>query len=142
MKLDQWTRRRHWVTGTGVSLVLLQACASYQRPERVAAQMARTEAVLEHAQSNGAHEKALPEFQHARDKFAEAQVAYEKRTESGDRTARQLAREAEVDANFAVAKTQAERQGEAAREVRQSVDALADEAQRKTPVPPPITTPY
>lgn len=119
-------------------LVALAACA-YQRPEMVTSQMARTEAVLQEAQRNGAQEKALAEFQHARDKFAEAQQELRKDSESGDRTAMRLAKEAEVDAKYASAKAQAERQQEAAREVQQGVDALSDEAQRNAATPPPVT---
>lgn len=119
----------HIVMAAALPVLLLQACA-YQRPAEVAAQMARTEAVLQQAETSGAPELALTEMQQARDKYADARDAYEKESESGDRTALRLARQAEVDANFAVAKAQAERQREAAREVQQGVETLRSETQR------------
>lgn len=119
-----------------VPVLLLQACA-YQRPAEVAEQMARTEAVLQQAETSGASELALSEMQQARDKYADAREAYGKESESGDREALRLARQAEVDANFAVAKAQSERQREAAREVQQGVDTLRSETQRNAPSPAP-----
>lgn len=129
----------HIVVGIGLSVLLLQGCA-YQRPEEVTAQMARTEAVLQQAESSGAREEALAELQHARDKFAEAKSAYDKESEAGDRTALRLAREAEVDAKYASAKAQADRQREAASEVQEGVEALRNEAQRNATTPPPVTS--
>lgn len=119
-------------------IVVLTACA-YQRPESVTAQMARTEAVLQEAQRSGAQEKALPEYQHARSKFADAQQELRKDSESGDRSAMRLAKEAEVDAKYASAKAQAERQKEAAQEVQKGVETLSEEAQRNAANPPPVT---
>ncbi len=123
-----------WMLTIGASLGLLQACA-YSRPPEVTAQMARTEAVLQQAERSGAQESALPEFQSARNKFAEAQRAYERQSKEGDQKALQLARQAEVDAQYASAKSQTARQQAAAREVEQGVDALLDEARRNTVAP-------
>jgi hypothetical protein len=113
----------------------LCACA-YQRSDEVTAQMARTEAVLQQAESSGAREVALSDLQHARDKLADARAAYEKKSKSSDEKALRLAREAEVDAKYAAAKAQAERQQGAAREVQQGVEALRNEAQRNAASPP------
>jgi hypothetical protein len=124
-----------WIVMTAAAFALLQACA-YQRPADVTSQMARTEAVLQQAERSGVQEYALNEFQEARNKFAEAQRAYEKRNEDGDRKAMQLARQAEVDAQYATAKSQAVRQQNAAREVQQGVDALRNEATRAAPASP------
>lgn len=120
-------------------IVMLTACA-YQRAESVTAQMARTEAVLQEAERNGAQEKALPELQHAKDKYADAKVELRKESEAGDMAALRLAKEAEVDAKYASAKAQAERQQEAAREVQKGTEALSDEAQRNAANPPPVTS--
>lgn len=122
---SRWT-----MTMMGVSFVLLlQACA-YNRPAEVTSQMARTEAVLQQAERSGVQEHALNEFQEAKNKYAEAQRAYEKRSEDGDRKAMQLARQAEVDAQYATAKSQTVRQQAAAREVQDGVETLRDEAGR------------
>lgn len=113
----------------------LCACA-YQRSDEVTAQMARTEAVLQQAESSGAREVALGDLQHARDKLSDARAAYDKKSKSGDEQALRLAREAEVDAKYAAAKAQADRQQGAAREVQQGVEALRNEAQRNAASPP------
>lgn len=110
-------------------LVLLQACA-YQRPAEVTAQMARTESTLQQAEQSGAEVNSLPELQSAKDKYADAQRALEKKNREGDRIAMQLAQQAQVDAQFASAKAQSTRQEEAAREVKDGVDALRDETKR------------
>lgn len=122
-----------------VPLMALTACA-YQRPEDVTAQMARTEAVLQQAEGSGAKENALPELQQAKDKYADAKLALRKDSESGDREAMRLAKEAEADAKYASAKAQASRQQDAAREVQQGVQALSEEAQRNAASPPPVTS--
>jgi hypothetical protein len=118
-------------------LLVMQACA-YQRPQDVTAQMARTEAVLEQAQQSGAQEVALTELMQARDKFAEAQRAYDRESESGDREAMRLAKQAEVDAQYASAKAQAKRQQDSAREVEAGVRTLREQAQRSPATPPPV----
>src|SRR4051794_11320414 len=114
---------RHYLLIAGLPVLMLQACA-YKRPDDVPAQMARTEAVLQQAERSGAQQESLPEYQAARDKYAEAKVSYEKKTEKGDATALRLAKQAEVDAQYASAKAQAARQQAAAREVQQGVQQL------------------
>lgn len=116
-------------------MLMLQACA-YQRPAEVTAQMARTETTLQQAEQSGAEVNSLPELQSAKDKYADAQKALEKKNREGDRIAMQLAKQAEVDAQFASAKAQSTRQEEAAREVKDGVDALRDETKRDTGVTP------
>jgi hypothetical protein len=122
-------------------LLFIAACA-YQRPMEVSQQMARTEAVLSQAESSGARENALSELQQAKDKYAEAQRAYEKESESGDEKALRLARQAELDAKYASAKAQALRQQEAAHEIQDGVRTLREEAQRNAANPPPVTSTY
>jgi len=113
---------------------MLQACA-YQRPAEVTAQMARTESALQQAEQAGAQEESLPEYQGARDKFADAQEALKKENKEGDRIALHLAQQAQVDAQFAAAKAQTARQEEAAQEVVDGLDVLRKEASRETGSP-------
>jgi len=121
-----------WVATTmGTTIVMLQACA-YQRPAEVTSQMARTEAVLQQADRSGVQETALSELQEAKNKFAEAQTAYERKSEEGDRKALQLAKQAELDAQYATAKSQAVRQQNSAQEVQDGVETLRNEARRNT----------
>jgi hypothetical protein len=129
---------RYFVVAAALPLLLLQACA-HQRADGLTEQMARTEAVLKQAESAGAEQEALPELQHARDKFSEARRELAKGSGSSDREAMRLAKEAEVDAQYAAAKAQAERQEDAASEVQEGVRALEDEAQRNAANPPPVT---
>lgn len=117
------------IVAVGLPLMMLQACA-YQRPEEVTAQMARTEATLQQAEQSGAKEAALPELQSARDKYADARKSLDKDSKQGDDNALKLAKQAEVDAQFASAKAQSTRQEKAAQEVRNGVDALRTETQR------------
>lgn len=123
--------RIHYLGLAAAAGLVLQGC-SYQRPMEVTQQMARTEAVLQQAESAGTQELALAELQLARNKLADARAAYDKESEDGDREAMRLARQAEVDVQFAVAKAQAERQRAATREVQQGVETLRDEARRNT----------
>jgi hypothetical protein len=109
---------------------LATACASYQHAPEVTAQMARTEATLQQARQGGAQVEALPQLQSARDKYAQAQQSLEKNSKEGDREAVQLAKQAELDAQFAAAKAQTSRQEKAASEVQQGVEALRSEANR------------
>jgi LAS superfamily LD-carboxypeptidase LdcB len=123
----------------GLPLLLLQACA-YNRPEEVTAQMARTEATLQQAEQNGAAEKSLPELQSARDKFADAKKSLSKDSKEGDQNALVLAKQAQVDAQFATAKAQASRQQSATHDAQQGVNALRDEAARNANATAPETT--
>lgn len=128
-------RRYGMIFAVSAPLLLLQACA-YQRPAEVTAQMVRTETTLRQAEQSGAEVNSLPELQSAKDKFADAQRALDRKNKEGDRVAMQLAQQAQVDAQFASAKAQATRQEQAAREVKDGVDALRDEARRDTSVVP------
>ncbi|MET0279952.1 MAG: DUF4398 domain-containing protein [Steroidobacteraceae bacterium] len=130
----------HYVLWAGLPLILLQACA-YHRPDEVTAQMARTEAVIQQAERSGAQEAALAEYQGARDKYADAKQALDKKSKSGDEAAVRLAKQAEVDAQYASAKAQAARQQAAAREVQQGTQQLGQEAQRNAAAPAPTPAP-
>jgi len=110
--------------------LLMQGCATYRTPEQVTAQMARTEAVIEQADRSGVAVNSLPDLQKAKDKYAQAQVALEKKSDDGDRRALQLAQQAEVDAQYAAAKSQSTSQEEAAEQVQNGVATLKQEASR------------
>ena len=114
----------------GLPLLMLQACASYHRPEEVTAQMARTEAVLQQADRSNVAVNSLPELQQAKDKYAQAQLALDKKSEDGDRKALELAKQAEVDAQYASARAQSETQENAAQDAENGVNDLRQEANR------------
>jgi hypothetical protein len=121
-----------------VSLALplfFQACASYHRPEEVTEQMARTQVLLQQADRGGIAVASLPELEAAKNKFAQAKVALEKKNAAGDREALQLAKQAEVDAQFATAKAQSTRQQTAATDAQKGVEDLRQEADRKSTAP-------
>jgi len=110
--------------------LLMQGCASHRPSEEVTAQMARTEVVLQQADRSNVAVNSLPELQKAKDKYAEAKVALEKNSDEGDRRALMLAKQAEVDAQYASARSQSASQEDAAQQVQNGVEALKDEANR------------
>ncbi len=110
--------------------LLMQACASHRPSEEVTAQMARTEVVLQQADRSNVAVHSLPELQKAKDKYAEAKVALEQKSDEGDRRALMLAKQAEVDAQYASARSQSESQEQAAEQVQNGVETLRDEASR------------
>jgi len=110
--------------------LLMQACASHRPSEEVTAQMARTEVVLQQADRSNVAVNSLPELQKAKDKYAEAKVALEQKSDEGDRRALMLAKQAEVDAQYASARSQSESQEQAAEQVQNGVETLRDEASR------------
>ena len=124
------------ILAMGVPLLLIQACATYRPSEDVTAQMARTEAILQQADHSGVAVNALPDLQAAKDKYAEAKRSLAKETHDGDRMALQLAKQAEVDAEYASAKSQSTSQVSAAREVQNGTQALKDETTRNATTQP------
>ena len=119
----------------GLSFFMMQACASNNLSKDVREQMARTEAVLQQADRSGVAVHALPELQAAKDKYAEAKRLVEKNSSDADKKALQLAKQAEVDAQYATAKAQAKTQENATREVQSGVQAVKDEAGRNAAAP-------
>ena len=97
--------------------------------------MARTDAVIQQADRSGVAENSLPELQAAKDKYAQAKLAMDRKSDEGDRTALQLAKQAEVDAQYATAKAQSATQKEAAREAQGGVEDLRQEAGRNAAAP-------
>lgn len=125
-----------FVLALALPLLTIQACASYRPAEDVTAQMARTEAILQQAERSGVAVNSLPELQSARDKYAQAKQSLAKKSSEGDQKALQLAKQAEVDAQYATAKAQNTTQQSAAREVQSGTQALKDEANRNATTPP------
>lgn len=107
--------------------VIAGGCA-YQQPTEVTTQMARADSSIRQAEQSGAEQGALPELQAAKDKFAEAQRALEKKNKEGDALAIRLAQQAQVDAQYAATKAQSKQQQQAAQEVRSSIEAARQEA--------------
>lgn len=119
-----------------MSLWMLHACATYERPEELTAQMARTEVVIQQADRSGVAVNSLPELQAAKDKYAQAKISLDRKSAAGDREALRLARQAEVDAQYASARAQTMSQEAAAREAQRGVEALRQEADRKPAAAP------
>jgi TRAP-type uncharacterized transport system substrate-binding protein len=120
-------------------VLALQACASYETSREVTAQMARTEVVIQQADRSGVAVNSLPELQTAKDKYAEAKIAVAKKSSEGDRTALQLAKQAEVDAQYASAKAQSTSHEMAARDAQSGVETLRTETERKNSETPTST---
>ena len=117
-------------------LLLLTACASHPGKD-VQDQMARTGAVIEQAERSGVAVHALPELQAAKDKYAEAKKLVANNSDESSQKALQLAKQAEVDAQYATAKANSAKQATSAREVQGGVDALKTEAARNSAAPAP-----
>jgi LAS superfamily LD-carboxypeptidase LdcB len=119
--------------------LMLQACASYHRSDEVTEQMARTQVLIQQADRSGVAVNSLPELQAAKDKYAQATTALEKKDREGDQKALQLAKQAELDVQFATAKAKSETQQSAARDAQKGVEDLRQEADRKSPATPTAT---
>jgi hypothetical protein len=103
------------------ALLLLGACAGGEPPR---AEMGAADAAIVAAQNAGAAERAPVELNSARMKYQSATAAMN--DEDYDRAAR-LAREAEIDAQLAAAKAQAESSRAAAEQVRRDATTLQRE---------------
>ncbi len=120
--------RRHTLAGLGaMALLTLGACASVPPPT---AQLAVTTAALAHATAAAGQGPAQPELALARDKLRRANQAL---ADKDNRTAGQLAQEAQVDALVAESRGETAKARLAAQEVQAAGRALADELARKTP---------
>src|SRR6478735_12789788 len=120
-------------------LLALQACATHEPSKEVSTQMARTEVTIQQADRSGVAVNSLPELQAAKDKYAKAKVALEKKSADGDREALTLAKQAEVDAQFASAKAQSATQQTAAADAQKGVNDLRKETDRSAAAPAPTT---
>jgi len=130
MDTRRFSNRANAALAALLPIALLVGCASYERPAELTAQMARTESSLQQAEQSGATQAALPDLQRARDKYADAQRELDKENREGDRNALRLARQAELDAQYASARAQTLRQQEAAAQVQEGVEAVREEADR------------
>ncbi|HYP79155.1 MAG TPA: DUF4398 domain-containing protein [Steroidobacteraceae bacterium] len=117
----------------------LQACASHQPSKEVTAQMTRTEVVIQQADRSGVAVNSLPELQAAKDKYAKAKTALEKKSAEGDHEALTLAKQAEVDAQFATAKAQSATQQTAAADAQKGVNDLRKETDHNAAAPATTT---
>jgi hypothetical protein len=118
----------------GLPLFMLQACA-YQPSQEVTSQMARTETTIQQAERSGVAATSLPELQAAKDKYSQAKTLLQKESHEADQMALQLAKQAEVDAQYATAKANSAKQATSAREVQSGVDALKSEAAHNASTP-------
>lgn len=115
-------------TATG-ALVLLAACAG--EPPR--AELGAADAAIQAAQHSGAGERAPVDLNNARMKYQSANVAV--RDGDYDR-AKRLASEAEIDAQLAGAKADAEASKAAAQQVHQDATTLQRETAPVSSGPP------
>jgi hypothetical protein len=128
-------RSRPVHTATAVAALALLAGCSTGEPPR--AELGAADAAIQAAQRSGAGERAPVELNAARMKYQSATGAV--RDKEYDRAGR-LAREAEIDAQLAGAKAQAEASRAAAQQVREGTTILQRETAPTVP-PPAATTP-
>jgi hypothetical protein len=107
-----------------LGLLLLSACASTPKPS---AELAVGNAAVERAAGPAAADAPV-EMAAARDKMARANAAYAK---DDFALARQLATEAEADANLAEARSRSVRSTRALTEIHEGIRMLRDEMARK-----------
>jgi Domain of unknown function (DUF4398) len=108
------------------SILILSACASGTAPK---AELGAAEAAVAEADRAGAAARAPVELNNARSKLQRAQDAASRNKH--DEAAR-LAREAEVDAQLASAKSQSAAANTALTQIRQGTSTLQEEVQRQT----------
>lgn len=103
--------------------VLTSACAT-KPPEDLPLQLERTQTTISQAEKAGALQSALPELQVAKGKLAGAQQAM---TAKDYDKARDIAKQGQVDAEFALAKAQAAEAQHAAKEAADANSTLRQE---------------
>lgn len=118
-----------WLT-LWAAAVFAVSCAS-EPPRALTTQLAVTDSSIQQAEQGGAADHALPELQMAKDKRGRAQRAFDDK-EYDD--AMRLAQQAQLDAQYASRKSQAEQNQRSAAEVQRGHDTLRREAER--PVTP------
>lgn len=108
-------------------MVVLAGCAvKAPAPEK---QVTLATQSIAQAESSGAVEFAPVELKTARDKLSQAKVAMEKEE---NLKAKRLADEAMVDANLAEAKARSAKSQKVVEELKESINVLRDEMNRKT----------
>lgn len=111
---------------TSSLLVALGGCANAPAPKE---QMAVAEAAVQRATTTSTNETAAGELQLAADKLASARAAMSRKEYV---LAKQLAEQAQVDAQVAELRAQSARSRKAAVETENAAGALSDEMNRKT----------
>jgi len=120
-----------------LATVFFLGCAT-KPPEALKLQLAQTDTSIAQAEQAGAADGSLAELQQAKDKRAGAQAALKERDYD---EAMQLAKQAQVDAQFASRKSAAARLQKGADEVERGHDLLRVETERKANEPAPATPP-
>lgn len=108
------------------SLIVLLAAGCASQGERPAEELARARTLIEQAEQGGAQQYAPAELERARTKLAAAESTADKDNER----ARELAHEAAVDAEYAVARTSAGKAQQSAQTLQQGIESLREEAGR------------
>lgn len=117
---------RRWIPAFALPLICFAAsCAG--PPERPVVELTRAKTLVDQAEKSGAPRFAAAELERARNKVAAAESA----ASNGEQeTARRLATEAALDAEYAAALASAGEAKQAEQEIRKSVESLRDEAAR------------
>lgn len=119
------TTRQWWITGPLLSGVLgISACAPVQPPH---ASLSQADLAIRQASESNASQYAPMELQSAREKLAEARIAFDARQYE---RAHRLAEQALVDAQTAEARAEVESSRQTARDLRLTIEALREEATR------------
>lgn len=111
-----------WTVTLACGAMLGAGCAS--SPEPSDAQIVKAETSIEHAASSDAPEYAAASLDNARKKLTAAKIAAENGEE---KESLRLAKEAEIDAEVAVALAEQAEAEESLREVREGIDTLREE---------------
>lgn len=119
--------RQRVCTASLAALAALALSACAVTPAAPTAQLAASRTAVDQARMAGASEEAPEEYETARSKLARAQAAFDAQDYT---TATRLAREAEVDAQLAQARTQSMRSQQALVEIEHSIRALQNELDR------------
>ena len=116
---------RRWVGALlAGGIIGIGGCSSTPPPREAVSQ---AELAVTQAGQGRAPQYAAPELNKARDKLTEAKRAMDAERHA---EARRLAEQALVDAQLAEAKAQAEQQRQVLQELRKSIEALKQEAER------------
>ncbi|HUG04878.1 MAG TPA: DUF4398 domain-containing protein [Steroidobacteraceae bacterium] len=117
---------RRWIPAFALPLIFAASCAG--APERPVVELTRAKTLVDQAEKTGAPRFAAAELERARNKVAAAESA----ASNGEQeTARRLATEAALDAEYAAALASAVEAKRSEEEIRKSVEALRDEAARR-----------
>ncbi|MDP9199080.1 MAG: DUF4398 domain-containing protein [Pseudomonadota bacterium] len=117
---------RRWIPAFVLPLVVVASCAG--SPERPVMELTRAKTLIDQAEKTGAPRFAAAELERARNKVAAAESA----AANGEQeTARRLATEAALDAEYAAALASAGEAKQAEEEIQKSVESLRDEAARR-----------